>query len=137
MVFISPLITRQFKIGDTKLHTILNMQKCISQKVAVVLSKCNCANQCFLMFFTPKSCSFLPQSTVHGLCSTEHVVNARMDIATDVTLSRDLSQCDQFYSRELVSSPLAVLQKLVRHYPSHSDLLPLHYKRKALPLLYP
>lgn len=47
------------------------------------------------------------------------MVNARMDIATDVTLSRDLSQCDQFYSRELASSPLALLQKLVRHYQLH------------------
>lgn len=58
---------------------------------------------------------FLFQSTVHGQCLTDHQVNARKDIATDVTLSRDLSQCDQFYSRELANSPLALLQKLVRH----------------------
>lgn len=46
---------------------------------------------------------------------TEYLVNARKDIATDVTLFRDLSQCDQFYSRELANSPLALLQKLVRN----------------------
>ncbi|KAF3844294.1 hypothetical protein F7725_007457 [Dissostichus mawsoni] len=44
----------------------------------------------------------------------DYLVHARKDIATDVTLSRDLSQCDQFYSRELVNSPLALLQKLHR-----------------------
>ncbi|XP_056282270.1 apolipoprotein B-100 isoform X4 [Pseudoliparis swirei] len=53
-------------------------------------------------------------STVHGECFTDFLVNARRDIATDVTLSRDLSQCDQFYRRDLVNSPLALLQKLHR-----------------------
>ncbi|XP_068451587.1 apolipoprotein B-100 [Clinocottus analis] len=53
-------------------------------------------------------------STVHGQCLTDYSVNARRDVATDVTLSRDLSQCDQFYRRELVNSPLALLQKLHR-----------------------
>lgn len=52
---------------------------------------------------------------MHGQCLTDYLVNARKDIATDVTLSRDLSRCDQFYSRELANSPLALLQKLVRH----------------------
>ncbi|XP_072221414.1 apolipoprotein B-100 [Leuresthes tenuis] len=51
-------------------------------------------------------------STVHGQCSTQYVVNTRQDIPTDVTLSRDLSQCDQFHGRELTNSPLALLQKL-------------------------
>lgn len=59
------------------------------------------------------------QSTVHGQCSTDSVVNARLDIATDVTLSRDLSQCDHFYSREAASSPLALLQKLVRDHQQY------------------
>ncbi|KAG7510147.1 apolipoprotein B-100 [Solea senegalensis] len=54
-------------------------------------------------------------STVHGLCLTDNLVNARGDIPTDVTLYRDLSQCDQFHSRELANSPLALLQKL--HHP--------------------
>lgn len=59
---------------------------------------------------------FVPfQSTVHGQCLTAYYENARKDIATDVTLSRDMSQCDQFYGREQASSPLALLQKLVRH----------------------
>ncbi|XP_027134523.1 apolipoprotein B-100 isoform X2 [Larimichthys crocea] len=53
-------------------------------------------------------------STVHGRCLTDYTVNARKDIDTDVTLVRDLSQCDQFYSRELANSPLALLQKLHR-----------------------
>uniref|UniRef100_A0A8C6UPJ7 Vitellogenin domain-containing protein n=1 Tax=Neogobius melanostomus TaxID=47308 RepID=A0A8C6UPJ7_9GOBI len=35
-------------------------------------------------------------STVHGLCQTAHQVNA-----DDVSVTRDLSQCDQFYGREL------------------------------------
>ncbi|XP_051252201.1 apolipoprotein B-100 [Dicentrarchus labrax] len=51
-------------------------------------------------------------STVHGQCLTDYKVNMRKDIATDVTLSRDLSLCDQFNSRELANSPLALLQKL-------------------------
>uniref|UniRef100_A0A667YKX4 Apolipoprotein B n=1 Tax=Myripristis murdjan TaxID=586833 RepID=A0A667YKX4_9TELE len=54
-------------------------------------------------------------STVHGECFTDYRVNARKDIVTDVSLSRDLSQCDQFYSRELTNSPLALLQRL--HHP--------------------
>uniref|UniRef100_A0A3B4XVK3 Apolipoprotein B n=1 Tax=Seriola lalandi dorsalis TaxID=1841481 RepID=A0A3B4XVK3_SERLL len=53
-------------------------------------------------------------STVHGQCLTDHLVNGK-NIATDVTLSRDLSQCDQFYRRESAYSPLALLQTL--HYP--------------------
>ncbi|KAM9777528.1 apolipoprotein B-100 [Neosynchiropus ocellatus] len=53
-------------------------------------------------------------STVHGQCVTKYEVNARKDIAVDVTLVRQLSQCDQFYSREAAGSPLALLQKLHR-----------------------
>uniref|UniRef100_A0A3B4FGW7 Apolipoprotein Ba n=1 Tax=Pundamilia nyererei TaxID=303518 RepID=A0A3B4FGW7_9CICH len=49
-------------------------------------------------------------STVHGQCVT--LVNSSSDVATGVTLVRDLSQCDQFYSRELTNSPLALLQRL-------------------------
>lgn len=55
------------------------------------------------------------QSTVHGRCLTGHTVISRQEDATDVTLSRDLSQCDQFYSRTLINSPLALLQQLVRN----------------------
>lgn len=55
------------------------------------------------------------QQTIHGLCLTSYMANARMDAATYVVVSRDLSQCDQFYRRELASSPLALLQRLVGH----------------------
>ncbi|CAL8271230.1 unnamed protein product [Merluccius merluccius] len=48
--------------------------------------------------------------TVHGVCATEYTINARKDIATDVSLSRDLSECDQFYSRSQDHSPLALIQ---------------------------
>ncbi|XP_040925269.1 apolipoprotein B-100 isoform X2 [Betta splendens] len=53
-------------------------------------------------------------STVHGQCLTEFKVTARKDASTNMTLSRDLSQCDHFYSRELPNSPLALLQRLHR-----------------------
>ncbi|XP_061650137.1 apolipoprotein B-100 isoform X2 [Phyllopteryx taeniolatus] len=53
-------------------------------------------------------------STLHGQCLTEILVNKKKDIAVDVTLSRDLSQCDQFYSRKLANSPLALVQNLHR-----------------------
>lgn len=85
-------------------------------------SVCTCMWLCLLYFkaniherIPSFALSFLFQSTVHGHCLTDYVVNAQKDIATDVTLSRDLSQCDQFYSRGLANSPMALLQKLVRH----------------------
>ncbi|KAM8915788.1 apolipoprotein B-100 isoform 2-T3 [Spinachia spinachia] len=55
-----------------------------------------------------------PMSTVHGQCFTNYLVHARKDAATYVQLSRDLSQCDQFYSKERVNSPIAVLQRMHR-----------------------
>ncbi|XP_045919657.1 apolipoprotein B-100 [Micropterus dolomieu] len=51
-------------------------------------------------------------STVHGQCLTDWT--EQKDIATTLTLSRDLSECDHFYSRELANSPLALLQNLHR-----------------------
>ncbi|XP_032399124.1 apolipoprotein B-100 [Etheostoma spectabile] len=48
-------------------------------------------------------------STVHGVCPTDFNVNAREDIATDVTVSRDLSKCDSFFARRQVTSPLALI----------------------------
>lgn len=51
---------------------------------------------------------------MHGLCLTDIIVNVVKDIPTDVTLSRELSHCDQHHTRELAHSPLALLQKLVR-----------------------
>ncbi|KAK7904472.1 hypothetical protein WMY93_017079 [Mugilogobius chulae] len=46
-------------------------------------------------------------STVHGQCRTLHQANAG-----DVSVTRDLSQCDQFYGRKLTDSPLALLRNL-------------------------
>ncbi|XP_035990966.1 apolipoprotein B-100 isoform X2 [Fundulus heteroclitus] len=51
-------------------------------------------------------------STVHGRCLTAFTVRAGQDGATDVRLSRDLSQCDQSHGRTLLSSPVALLQRL-------------------------
>lgn len=51
----------------------------------------------------------LPQNTVHGQCLTDYTV----DSATAVSLSRDLSHCTGFQSREAPSSPLALLQRMV------------------------
>uniref|UniRef100_A0A3Q2QZW3 Apolipoprotein B n=1 Tax=Fundulus heteroclitus TaxID=8078 RepID=A0A3Q2QZW3_FUNHE len=52
-------------------------------------------------------------STVHGRCLTAFTVRAGQDGATDVRLSRDLSQCDQSHGRTLLSSPVALLQRPV------------------------
>ncbi|KAJ7991201.1 hypothetical protein DPEC_G00294790 [Dallia pectoralis] len=50
--------------------------------------------------------------TVHGLCKTDFIVNTRKDMDKDLTFTRDLSQCDQFRSMKLPSSPLALLPSL-------------------------
>ncbi|XP_007238433.3 apolipoprotein Bb, tandem duplicate 1 [Astyanax mexicanus] len=47
--------------------------------------------------------------TIFGLCKTEYTVNARGDIATDVTLTRDLSRCDNFRPIKDHTSPLALI----------------------------
>ncbi|XP_058235125.1 apolipoprotein Bb, tandem duplicate 1 isoform X2 [Hemibagrus wyckioides] len=53
--------------------------------------------------------------TIHGLCETDYTVNTREDIATDVTLNRDLSRCDQFRPIKDHTSPLAIITGM--HYP--------------------
>ncbi|XP_053531616.1 apolipoprotein Bb, tandem duplicate 1 isoform X2 [Ictalurus punctatus] len=53
--------------------------------------------------------------TIYGLCKTDYTVNAREDIATDVTLNRDLSRCDQFRPIKDHTSPLAIITGM--HYP--------------------
>ncbi|KAM9840237.1 apolipoprotein B-100-like [Aulostomus maculatus] len=53
--------------------------------------------------------------TVHGVCATEFTVNAREDIATSVTVSRDLSKCDWFRARRQDTSPLALISGM--NYP--------------------
>ncbi|KAI5610950.1 apolipoprotein Bb, tandem duplicate 1 isoform X1 [Silurus asotus] len=47
--------------------------------------------------------------TIYGLCTTDYTVNTREDIATDVTLNRDLSRCDQFKPIMDHTSPLALI----------------------------
>ncbi|KAJ3613847.1 hypothetical protein NHX12_020092 [Muraenolepis orangiensis] len=56
--------------------------------------------------------ALLAPNTVHGVCATEYRINTQKDIATDVSVSRDLSACDQFYGRLQDHSPLALIQKL-------------------------
>uniref|UniRef100_A0A8B9KDJ3 Apolipoprotein Ba n=1 Tax=Astyanax mexicanus TaxID=7994 RepID=A0A8B9KDJ3_ASTMX len=46
--------------------------------------------------------------TIHGLCSSELTVNSRKDIDVDVTVERDLSQCSNFSSQNLPTSPLSL-----------------------------
>ncbi|KAJ8377729.1 hypothetical protein AAFF_G00254020 [Aldrovandia affinis] len=60
--------------------------------------------------------SNMKMATLHGLCKTDFAVNAREDIATDVTVTRDLSHCDGFSPMKDFTSPLALISGL------HPDL---------------
>lgn len=53
--------------------------------------------------------------TIHGKCKTDYTVNAREDIATDISLNRDLSRCDKFVPMRDHTSPLALISGM--HYP--------------------
>uniref|UniRef100_A0A8C1M594 Apolipoprotein Bb, tandem duplicate 1 n=2 Tax=Cyprinus carpio TaxID=7962 RepID=A0A8C1M594_CYPCA len=53
--------------------------------------------------------------TIYGMCKTGYTVNTRENIATDVTLNRDLSKCDNFRPVKDHTSPLALITGL--HYP--------------------
>ncbi|XP_031693822.1 apolipoprotein B-100, partial [Oncorhynchus kisutch] len=53
--------------------------------------------------------------TIHGMCKTNYKVNAMEDIATDITLNRDLSKCDHFIPQRDHTSPLALISGM--HYP--------------------
>ncbi|XP_069578471.1 apolipoprotein Bb, tandem duplicate 1 [Brachyistius frenatus] len=53
--------------------------------------------------------------TIHGKCKTYYTVNAREDIATDISLDRDLSRCDKFVPMRDHTSPLALISGM--HYP--------------------
>ncbi|XP_067240099.1 apolipoprotein B-100-like isoform X2 [Chanodichthys erythropterus] len=53
--------------------------------------------------------------TIYGMCKTGYSVNSREDIATDVTLNRDLSKCDNFRPVKDHTSPLALITGM--HYP--------------------
>ncbi|XP_051500925.1 apolipoprotein B-100-like [Myxocyprinus asiaticus] len=53
--------------------------------------------------------------TIYGLCKTDYIVNTREDIATDITLNRDLSRCEKFRPVKDHTSPLALITGM--HYP--------------------
>uniref|UniRef100_A0A3B5BN13 Vitellogenin domain-containing protein n=1 Tax=Stegastes partitus TaxID=144197 RepID=A0A3B5BN13_9TELE len=53
--------------------------------------------------------------TIHGMCKTQFTVNAREEIATDISLTRDLSRCDKFNPIRDHTSPLALISGM--HYP--------------------
>ncbi|CAL8315641.1 unnamed protein product [Lota lota] len=53
--------------------------------------------------------------TIYGKCKTQSTVNERQTIATDITLSRDLSTCDKFVPMRAQTSPLALISGM--HYP--------------------
>ncbi|KAM6915749.1 apolipoprotein B-100-like [Xenentodon cancila] len=53
--------------------------------------------------------------TTHGTCPTDFTVNSREDIATDVTINRDLTKCDLFVPRNENTSPLALISGM--NYP--------------------
>ncbi|XP_034755326.1 apolipoprotein Bb, tandem duplicate 1 [Etheostoma cragini] len=55
------------------------------------------------------------QPTIHGKCKTDYKVNTREDIATDISLTRDLSRCDKFVPMRDHTSPLALISGM--HYP--------------------
>lgn len=67
---------------------------------------------CLPLFDDDASDHFQP--TVHGVCPTDFTVNAREDIATDVTVNRDLSKCDSFFARRQDTSPLALITGMVK-----------------------
>ncbi|KAL7872224.1 hypothetical protein SRHO_G00072070 [Serrasalmus rhombeus] len=54
-------------------------------------------------------------ATIHGTCVTDFRVNNREDIATDVTITRDLSGCDGFSAQRDYGSPVALISGM--HYP--------------------
>lgn len=53
------------------------------------------------------------QPSIHGICKTSYKVNAEEEIATDITLERDLSRCDTFVPLRDHTSPLALISGLV------------------------
>uniref|UniRef100_A0A671WBY7 Apolipoprotein B-100-like n=1 Tax=Sparus aurata TaxID=8175 RepID=A0A671WBY7_SPAAU len=52
--------------------------------------------------------------TIHGKCKTHYSINAREDIATDISLTRDLSRCEKFNPMRDPTSPLALISGM--HY---------------------
>nr|XP_057913475.1 apolipoprotein Bb, tandem duplicate 1 [Doryrhamphus excisus] len=84
--------------GETT--TILNIKRGIISALAVPMIEENKENN-------------VP--SIHGMCRTYYTVNAKQDIATDISLERDLSSCDKFIPVRDHTSPLALISGL--HYP--------------------
>ncbi|CAL8315296.1 unnamed protein product [Boreogadus saida] len=53
--------------------------------------------------------------TIYGQCKTKSTINERQTIATDITVSRDLSSCDKFVPMRDQTSSLALISGM--HYP--------------------
>ncbi|XP_055041957.2 apolipoprotein B-100 [Misgurnus anguillicaudatus] len=53
--------------------------------------------------------------TIYGLCPTDYTVNTRGNIASNITLNRDLSQCDKFKPVKDHTSPLAIITGMHHH----------------------
>ncbi|XP_046905722.1 apolipoprotein B-100-like isoform X3 [Hypomesus transpacificus] len=57
----------------------------------------------------------MKMATLHGVCDTDNTVNARENVVTDLTLTRDLSRCDRFTAQKDHTSPLALISGM--HFP--------------------
>ena len=60
----------------------------------------------------------LIQPTIYGQCKSQSTVNEKQTIATDITVSRDLSSCDKFVPMRDQTSSLALISGMVRC-PTH------------------
>nr|XP_033504635.1 apolipoprotein B-100-like [Epinephelus lanceolatus] len=85
---------------DGETTTILNIKRGIISALAVPLLEENEKKN---------------MPTIHGKCKTTYSINAREDIATDISLTRDLSSCDKFNPIRDHTSPLALISGM--HYP--------------------
>uniref|UniRef100_A0A3Q3KQI4 Vitellogenin domain-containing protein n=1 Tax=Monopterus albus TaxID=43700 RepID=A0A3Q3KQI4_MONAL len=82
---------------DDETTTILNIKRGIISALAVPLEE--------------DENKYMP--TIHGMCKTYYTVNAREDIATDITLNRDLSSCDTLGPMRDYTSPLALISGML------------------------
>ncbi|CAB1436580.1 unnamed protein product [Pleuronectes platessa] len=59
--------------------------------------------------------------TIHGMCKTHSTVNAREDIATDITLNRDLSKCEEFLPGRIWSYHVGKQELTLVEVTPHND----------------
>ncbi|XP_069578456.1 apolipoprotein B-100-like, partial [Brachyistius frenatus] len=85
---------------DRETTTILNIKRGIISALAVPLLEED---------------KYKNMPTIHDMCKTHYSVNSREDIATDISLDRDLSRCDKFVPMRDHTSPLALISGM--HYP--------------------